>query len=58
MQRKLKAKQLREERQEEERKLIDLEEAEFQAAQRKAAIDRAKTYLYYQNQRVKGLHVC
>ncbi|OPJ80029.1 coiled-coil domain-containing protein 173 [Patagioenas fasciata monilis] len=56
MQRKLKAKQLREERQEEERKLIDLEEAKFQAAQRKAAIDHAKTYLYYQNQRVKGLH--
>ncbi|XP_010288785.1 PREDICTED: coiled-coil domain-containing protein 173, partial [Phaethon lepturus] len=55
-QRKLKAKKLREEREEEERKLLDLEEEEFQAAKRKEAIDRAKTYLYYQNGRVKGLH--
>ncbi|KAM6396599.1 cilia- and flagella- associated protein 210-like [Pluvialis apricaria] len=55
-QRKLKARKLREEREEEERKLLDLEEAKFQAAKRKEAIDRAKTYLYYQNERVKGLH--
>ncbi|XP_035186793.1 coiled-coil domain-containing protein 173 [Oxyura jamaicensis] len=55
-QRKLKAKKLREEKEEEERKLLDLEEAQFQAAKRKEAIDRAKTYLYYQNERVKGLH--
>ncbi|XP_075566549.1 cilia- and flagella- associated protein 210 [Pelecanus crispus] len=55
-QRKLKARQLREEREEEERKLLDLEEEQFQAAKRKEAIDRAKTYLYYQNGRVKGLH--
>ncbi|XP_009892946.1 PREDICTED: coiled-coil domain-containing protein 173 [Charadrius vociferus] len=55
-QRKLKAKKLREEREEEERKLLDLEEEQFQAAKRKEAIDRAKTYLYYQNERVKGLH--
>ncbi|XP_009460359.1 PREDICTED: coiled-coil domain-containing protein 173 [Nipponia nippon] len=55
-QRKLKAKQLREEREEEERKLLDLEEEQFQAAKRKEAIDHAKTYLYYQNERVKGLH--
>lgn len=57
-QRKLKAKKLREEREEEERKLLDMEEEQFQAAKRKEAIDRAKTYLYYQNERVKGLHVC
>lgn len=57
-QRKLKAKKLREEREEEERRLLDLEEEQFQAAKRKEAIDRAKTYLYYQNERVKGLHVC
>ncbi|NXT52570.1 CC173 protein, partial [Pluvianellus socialis] len=55
-QRKLKAKKLREEREEEERKLLDLEEEKFQAAKRKEAIDHAKTYLYYQNERVKGLH--
>ncbi|NXS55227.1 CC173 protein, partial [Brachypteracias leptosomus] len=55
-QRKLKAKKLREEREEEERKLLDLEEAQFQAAKRKEAVDRAKTYLYYRNERVKGLH--
>ncbi|NXT20581.1 CC173 protein, partial [Syrrhaptes paradoxus] len=55
-QRKLKAKKLREEREEEERKLLDLEEEQFQAAKRKEAIDRAKTYLYYQNERVKGFH--
>ncbi|NWZ23818.1 CC173 protein, partial [Asarcornis scutulata] len=55
-QRKLKAKKLREEKEEEERKKVDLEEAQFQAAKRKEAIDQAKTYLYYQNERVKGLH--
>ncbi|XP_075286427.1 cilia- and flagella- associated protein 210 [Opisthocomus hoazin] len=55
-QQKLQAKKLREEREEEERKLLDLEEERFQAAKRKEAIDRAKTYLYHQNERVKGLH--
>ncbi|XP_069637464.1 cilia- and flagella- associated protein 210 [Haliaeetus albicilla] len=55
-QQKLKAKKLREEREEEERKLLDLEEQRFQAAKRKEALDHAKTYLYYQNERVKGLH--
>ncbi|NXW50604.1 CC173 protein, partial [Nyctiprogne leucopyga] len=55
-QQKLNAKKLREEREEEERKKLDLEEEQFQAAKRKEAIDRAKTYLYYQNERVKGLH--
>ncbi|NWW43535.1 CC173 protein, partial [Pedionomus torquatus] len=55
-QRKLKAKKLREEREEEERKLLDLEEQEFQAAKRKEAIERAKTYLYYQTERLRGFH--
>uniref|UniRef100_A0A669QB90 Trichohyalin-plectin-homology domain-containing protein n=1 Tax=Phasianus colchicus TaxID=9054 RepID=A0A669QB90_PHACC len=55
-QRKLKARKLREEKQEEERKLLDLEEAEFQAAKWKETINKAKTYLYHQNERVKGLH--
>ncbi|NXS97727.1 CC173 protein, partial [Jacana jacana] len=55
-QKKLKDKKLREEREEEERKLLDLEEQQFQAAKRKEAIDRAKTYLYYQTERLKGFH--
>uniref|UniRef100_A0A8D0G2W5 Trichohyalin-plectin-homology domain-containing protein n=1 Tax=Strix occidentalis caurina TaxID=311401 RepID=A0A8D0G2W5_STROC len=55
-QQKLKAKKLRKEREEEERKLLDLEEEQFQVAKRKEAINNAKTYLYYQNERVKGLH--
>ncbi|CAN0141867.1 unnamed protein product [Bubo scandiacus] len=55
-QRKLKAKKLRKEMEEEERKLLDLEEEQFQVAKRKEAINNAKTYLYYQNERVKGLH--
>ncbi|NXP11443.1 CC173 protein, partial [Thinocorus orbignyianus] len=55
-QRKLKAKKLREEKEEEERKLLDLEEQQFQAAKRKEAIERARTYLYYQTERLKGFH--
>ncbi|NWH67652.1 CC173 protein, partial [Geococcyx californianus] len=52
----LKEHKLHEERKEEERKLLDLEEAQFQAAKRKEAIDQTKTYLYSQTERVKGLH--
>ncbi|NWS93881.1 CC173 protein, partial [Mionectes macconnelli] len=55
-QEKLKAKKLREEREEEERKLLDLEEAKFRAAKRKEIIDHAKTYLSYQNDRMKQFH--
>ncbi|NXR10108.1 CC173 protein, partial [Semnornis frantzii] len=55
-QQKLKAKKLREEKEEEERRLHDLENEQFRAAKRKEAIDHAKTYLYHQNERVKGLH--
>jgi len=36
---------------------IDLEEAQFQAHQRKDAIERAKTQQYYQTDRVKSFHV-
>lgn len=56
-QQKLEARQLREEREEEERKLKDIEEAKYQAERRKEAIDRAKTQQYYQTDRVKGFHV-
>ncbi|NXF83232.1 CC173 protein, partial [Sclerurus mexicanus] len=55
-QEKLKAKKLREEREEEKRKLLDLEEAKLRAAKRKETIDHAKTYLSYQNQRMKEFH--
>ncbi|NXT62394.1 CC173 protein, partial [Chaetops frenatus] len=53
---KLQAKKLREEKEEEERKLLDLEEAKFQAAKRKEVIDRAKTYLYYQDDTMRQFH--
>ncbi|KFO97082.1 Coiled-coil domain-containing protein 173, partial [Calypte anna] len=56
VQQKLKAKQLREEKEEEKRKLLDLEEAQFQAGKRKEVLDRAKTYLFHQNDRVKAFH--
>merc|ERR1712154_519929 len=55
-QRKLEARRIREEKEEEERKQIDLEEAKFQAAQRKEAIEKAKTQQYYQTDRVKNFH--
>ncbi|NWW66653.1 CC173 protein, partial [Ifrita kowaldi] len=56
IQQKLQAKKLREEKEEEERKLVDLEEARFQAAKRKEVIDRVKTYLYYQDDRMRHFH--
>ncbi|NXU12534.1 CC173 protein, partial [Pardalotus punctatus] len=55
-QQKLLAKALREEKKEEERKLLDLEEAQFQAAKRKEIIERAKTYLRYQGDKMRQLH--
>lgn len=48
---------MREAKEEEERQAIDIEEAKFQAQQRKDAIDKAKTQQYYQTDRVKGFHV-
>ncbi|NXN78698.1 CC173 protein, partial [Bombycilla garrulus] len=56
IQQKLQAKKLREEKEEEERKLLDLEEAKFQAGKRKEVIDRAKTYLRYQDDRMRQFH--
>ncbi|XP_006268938.3 cilia- and flagella- associated protein 210 [Alligator mississippiensis] len=55
-QKNLEARKLREEREEEEKKQLDLEEAQFQAAMRREAIEAAKIYQYYQTDRVKGLH--
>ncbi|NXY64798.1 CC173 protein, partial [Callaeas wilsoni] len=56
IQQKLQAKKLREETEEEERKLLDLEEAKFQAAKRKEVIDRVKTYLCSQDDRMRQFH--
>ncbi|XP_061464527.1 cilia- and flagella- associated protein 210 [Rhineura floridana] len=53
---KLEAKKVRQQRDEEERRKIDLEEAKYQAQKRKEAIEQAKLYQYYQNERVKGFH--
>lgn len=36
---------------------VDLEEAQYQAERRKEAIERAKTLLYHQTDRVKQFHV-
>ncbi|XP_058940424.2 cilia- and flagella- associated protein 210-like [Pocillopora verrucosa] len=53
---KLQARQLREEKEEEEKVKIDKEEAKHQAQKRKEAIERAKTLQYYQTDRVKTFH--
>ncbi|XP_010772774.1 coiled-coil domain-containing protein 173 isoform X2 [Notothenia coriiceps] len=55
-QKKLEAKKNREEAEEEKRKMIDQEEAKFQQQQREEAIEKAKTQLYYETNRIKGLH--
>lgn len=57
-QKKLEAKKIREEIEEEEKKRIDIEEAKYQEQKRKEAIEKAKTQQYYQTDRVKGFHVC
>ncbi|ESP01910.1 hypothetical protein LOTGIDRAFT_225029 [Lottia gigantea] len=55
-QRKLEARKIREAKEEEERVAIDIEEAKYQATQRKEAIEKAKTQQYYQTDRVKAFH--
>lgn len=56
-QKKLEAKKIRDDIEEEKRKQIDREEAEYQAQKRKEALQKAKTQLYYQSDHVRGLHV-
>ena len=53
---KLEAKKIREVKEEEVRKQEDIEEAIFQATQRKKAIAHAKTLTFAQTDRVKGFH--
>ncbi|XP_035030936.2 protein CFAP210 [Hippoglossus stenolepis] len=55
-QKKLEAKKIREQIEEEKRKQMDIEEAEYKDQQRKEAVEKAKTQLYYQTDQVKGLH--
>ncbi|KAL8621417.1 hypothetical protein ACOMHN_048217 [Nucella lapillus] len=55
-QHKLVARKQREERDEAERLQTDIEEAQYQAVQRRAALDKAKTLQYYQTDRVKTFH--
>nr|XP_020452097.1 coiled-coil domain-containing protein 173 [Monopterus albus] len=55
-QKKLEAKKIREQIEEEKRKATDIEEAKYREEKRKEAIEKAKTQLFYQTDRVKGLH--
>lgn len=56
-QKNLEAKKIRDEIEEERRKQLDREEAEYQAQKRKEALQKAQTQLYYQSDPVRGLHV-
>lgn len=56
-QKRLQAGRLREEKEERERQEVDRREAEFQAQQRREAIERAQTLLYHQTDRLKHFHV-
>eukprot|EP00731_Ephydatia_muelleri_P008008 Em0004g346a len=55
-QKRLEARKLREEKEEAEKVKIDIEEAKFQANKRKEAIEKARTMVYYQTDRVKTFH--
>ena len=54
---KLEARAIREAKEEEQRKAVDLEHEQYQSKLRKEAIEKAKTQQYYQTDRVKGFHV-
>ncbi|MBN3300281.1 CC173 protein, partial [Amia calva] len=55
-QQKLEARKVREEIEEEEKKQVDLAEAQYQAERRREAIEQAKAQQYYQTDRVKRFH--
>ncbi|XP_014662827.1 PREDICTED: coiled-coil domain-containing protein 173-like [Priapulus caudatus] len=55
-QKKLEARTIREQKDEEERRQIDIKEAKYQAEKRKVAIDKAKMQQYFQIDRVKKFH--
>uniref|UniRef100_A0A3P9N652 Cilia and flagella associated protein 210 n=1 Tax=Poecilia reticulata TaxID=8081 RepID=A0A3P9N652_POERE len=55
-QKRLEAKKIREEMEEEKRKEMAAEEARYREEEQKEALTKARTQLYYQNDRVKGLN--
>ncbi|XP_078260655.1 cilia- and flagella- associated protein 210 isoform X2 [Rhinoraja longicauda] len=55
-QKRLNARKLRKEKEEEERRQIDLEEAKYMAQKRKEHLEQAKNLLFYQTDRVKGFN--
>uniref|UniRef100_A0A3B3USN1 Cilia and flagella associated protein 210 n=1 Tax=Poecilia latipinna TaxID=48699 RepID=A0A3B3USN1_9TELE len=55
-QKRLEAKKIREEMEEEKRKEMAAEEAKYREEEQKEALTKARTQLYYQNDRVKGLN--
>lgn len=56
-QKQLEAKKIRDEIERKKWEEIDKEEVEYQEQMRKEAIEKAKTQLFYQTHRVRGLHV-
>lgn len=55
-QKRLNARKLRKEKEEKERRQIDLEEAKYMAQKRKEHLEKAKTLLFFQTDRVKGFN--
>ncbi|KAJ0070275.1 hypothetical protein NL108_007587 [Boleophthalmus pectinirostris] len=55
-QKKLEAKAIRQQIEEEKRKELDIEETNYKEQKRKEAVEKAKTQLFYQTNRVKVLH--
>ncbi|XP_068602867.1 cilia- and flagella- associated protein 210 [Brachionichthys hirsutus] len=55
-QKKLEAKRIRDEIEEEKRKQIDMEEAKYEQHRRREAVEKARTQLYHQSHRVRELH--
>lgn len=56
-QKQLEAKKIRDEIERKKWEEIDKEEVEYQEQMRKEAIEKAKTQLFHQTHRVRGLHV-
>ncbi|XP_029936050.1 coiled-coil domain-containing protein 173 [Myripristis murdjan] len=52
----LEAKKIREQKEEEQKKLLDIEEAKYQAEKRKEAITKATAQQFYHTDRVKAFH--
>ena len=54
---KLQQKSIRENKQEEKRRAVDLEHAQWMAEERKKALDKAKLLQYHETDRIKTFHV-